>query len=165
MDKIVKKVKSCKNCLPAKRSARLFLILALVAGVSGGIFFHLNAKGQSMEAQRSQPETITCETKVYQIEAEIHVWYEDVDGEKFLRVVDEDLPKLPNYKDVAVFKAKYANLKLVDADKKLKRRLANATPKKPKTITIHGYATRCVSFPLASINYYDGIFDKFLALN
>lgn len=105
-----------------------------------------------------------CETKIYQTEAQINVWYEEVDGEKFLRVADDDLIMLPNYHSSEEFKKKYSRLKLVDADKKLKNKLKNATERKPKSIIIHGYATRCIGFPLVSIVYEDGVFDRFLAI-
>ena len=147
----------------------------LAAFVSAVLVFRPIAQGEvlgvdsaaerlSFDSEKILPDNFPCETKIYQTEAQISVWYEDVDGEKFLRVADEDLIMLPNYRKTEEFKKKYSLLKLVDADKKLKKKLNNASEKKPKSIIIHGYATRCIGYPLVSLDYKEGIFDYFLAV-
>jgi len=104
----------------------------------------------------------SCKTHAYEGEAKIRGWYVN-DGNDWLLVVsDEDMGKLPNYDGTEEYRLKNKKIKLVDVTSQIEKKLKLTSEKKPQTVTITGYVIRCGGVPLASIEYKEGIFKKYM---
>jgi hypothetical protein len=104
----------------------------------------------------------SCKTHAYKGEAKVHGWYVSSGNEWLLNVSDEDIKNLPNYDGTDEFKTKNKQIKLVDVTPAVEKKLKSTSEKNPQVFTITGYVSRCESVPLASLDYKDGIFKKFL---
>lgn len=107
----------------------------------------------------------SCKIHAYKGKATIRGWLTtSSDGEQVFVVSDEDLKSLPEYKETEEYKTKNKQIKLVDMTSALKKKLQKTSEQKPQTVTITGFATRCKGTPLslASIEYENGIFRKYL---
>jgi hypothetical protein len=161
-----------------KISSRLAIeIIALLAILVGG--YALIGSGIFGEGEISNIGTISpmptknsrevavknnnsCKTHFYKGEAEISGWYVNTDDEWFLVVSDVDIEKLPKYDGTEEYKLKNKKIKLVDVTSQIEKKLKLTSEKKPATITITGYMTRCEGVPLASLEYKENIFKKYL---
>jgi hypothetical protein len=104
----------------------------------------------------------SCKIRAYEGEVRIHGWYASNESGWLFVVSDEDIKNLPNYDETEEYKLKNKKIRLVDATPQMEKKLKLTSEKKPQTITITGYVSRCEGIPLASIKYKDGIFRKFL---
>jgi hypothetical protein len=104
----------------------------------------------------------SCRTHAFEGEAKIHGWYVNEENDWILVISDEDMKNLPNYDGSEEYKLKNKRIKLVDADSSIEKKLRATSEKKPMTIKITGYAIPCDGIPLATIDYKEGIFKKFM---
>ncbi|HRZ95782.1 MAG TPA: hypothetical protein P5262_04450 [Candidatus Moranbacteria bacterium] len=157
-----------------KISGRLAIeIIILLAVLVGGMTIIktslLNFGSYGTSISIAPVEKITqaedCTVHAYKGKAEISGWYvKSEEGEWLFAVSDGDMEKLPKYDGTEEYKTKNKQLKLIDVPSSIEKTLKKTSEKKPQTITITGYATRCEGIPLAfaSLEYQDGIFKKYL---
>lgn len=157
-----------------KISGRLAIeIILLLAILVGGItLFMMNSinydyLGKNYAPAKKNIAENSCKVHAYKGEVKIRGWYDKSGGEWLLIVSDEDINKLPQYDGTEEYKTKNQQIKLVDATPEMEKKLSKTSQKKPETITITGFATRCEGSPLAfaSLLYKDGIFRPYLGMN
>jgi hypothetical protein len=146
----------------------IFLLSVLVGGYAlfnSGIWsqndFPQNAPSVKTNNAIATPAD-SCKTHAYQGEAKISGWYVNDGNEWLLVVSDEDMGKLPNYDGTEEYKLKNKKIKLIDVTSQTEKKLKLTSEKKPQIITITGYVMRCGGVPLASIEYKEGIFKKYM---
>jgi len=156
-----------------KISSRLAIgVVALVAILFGmailvksGFFeknydFNVNNTPLAKE-DKNKEEKISCKDRYYKGEAEINGWYLDSEEGWLLVVSDDDMEKLPRFDGTEEYKAKNKKIRLVDATSQVEKKLKATSEKKPTKITITGFASKCNGVPLASLEYKEGIFEKY----
>lgn len=141
------------------------LFLILIASIFSGLFL---IKSNSTETEiaslnkttikaKNKAET-NCKVRTFQGEAKIKVFQEVENNESLVRVLEEDLNKLPS-KEKSI-------LKIVDSPEEIKGKLAGTTKKDPMEIKITGFAIPCNSeIALASLDYKDKIFQPYIKSN
>ena len=147
----------------------ILLLAVLVAGlaiIKTSVFDSENNTTGFFFTKRSEKKqkNDSCKKHVYMGEAKIKGWYTEIDGEWLFVISDEDLKKLPKYDDTEEYKEKNKQIKLIDVTPEIEKALVKTSEKKPQTITIKGYATRCEGAPsaFASLEYKEGIFREYL---
>lgn len=149
----------------------IFLLAVLVGGITIIKTDLLDFDSYNLSAvpakKSASIEKENCRIHAYKGEAKISGWYvESEKGEWLFAVSDKDMEKLPKYDGTEEYKTKNKQIKLVDVPSAVEKNLLKTSEKKPQTITITGYATRCDGMPLAfaSLEYKDGIFKKYLGM-
>lgn len=145
----------------------IFLLAVLVGGVTiiKTNLLTFDSYNFSAAPVKKSTQTEDCKIHAYKGEAEISGWYIELkEGEWLFAVSDKDIEKLPKYDGTEEYKTRNKQIKLVDVPSAVEKNLLKTSEKKPQTLTITGYATRCDGIPLAfaSLEYKDGIFKKYL---
>lgn len=159
-----------------KISSRLALEIILLLAVLVGGFAIIKTSLIKMEnynyaspvSSKKAKKSEQCRAHAYQGEVKISGWYMKAENDEWVfAVLDDDIAKLPRYDGTEEYKTKNKHIKLVDVTPAMEKNLEKTSEKKPQTITITGYATRCEGTPLAfaSLKYKDGVFKEYLGLN
>lgn len=119
--------------------------------------------GKIEEADSANKENL-CKTHSYRGEVEISGWYSDSEDGWLLVVSDDDIEKLPRFDGTEEYKEKNKKIKLVDATSQIEKKIKTTSEEKPVKVKITGFVARCDDVPLASLEYKDGIFKKYLSM-
>lgn len=155
--------------ISGRLAIEVILLLSILVGgyalIGSGMLDSNNGAKSSVSAKADKvADNVdnSCKAHAYEGEAKIRGWYVN-DGNDWLLVVsDEDMQKLPNYDGTEEYKLKNKKIKLIDATSQIEKKLKLTSEKKPQVITITGYVMRCGGVPLASIEYKEGIFKKYM---
>jgi hypothetical protein len=156
--------------ISGRLAIEIVLFLSILVGgyalIGSGIFEDHNYASNVVLTEKNTKAPVTvsnaCRTHAYKGEAKVRGWYVSFGNEWLLAVSDEDIKNLPNYDGTEEFKTKNKQIKLVDVTPAVEKKLKSTSEKNPQVVTITGYVSRCESVPLASLEYKDGIFKKFL---
>jgi len=155
--------------ISSRLAIEIVLFFSILVGgytlLSSGTFEQQNAGNIVVTGKKvAAPAGVAnaCKTHAYKGEAKVRGWYVNSGGEWFLAISDEDMKNLPNYDGTEEFRIKNKQMKLVDITPALEKKLKSTSEKNPQIVTITGYVSRCEGVPLASLEYKDGIFKKYL---
>jgi hypothetical protein len=130
----------------------LALILGLIIWFASSSIKDTDSPTISLRSQKIKKEH--CEVHTYAGEATIEVWQVKEGGKESIKVKQEDLSKLPS--------VNLDTLQLIDSNEEIQEKLLGSSEDNPVEITISGFANKCDTIFLASLNYSDGIFKPFL---